>query len=70
MKNIYFMADSHFNHANIIYFCQRPFASVAEMNEALIAKWNARVGKGDTVPFPFSIAFSFNIYITTVLLVS
>ena len=49
MRNIYFTADSHFNHANIIHFCQRPFASVSEMNEALIAKWNARVGKGDLV---------------------
>jgi hypothetical protein len=49
MKNIYFTADTHFNHANIISFCQRPFASVAEMNEALIAKWNARVGEGDLV---------------------
>jgi calcineurin-like phosphoesterase family protein len=49
MKNIYFTADSHFNHANIIHFCQRPFASAEEMNEALIAKWNARVGKRDLV---------------------
>ena len=49
MKNIYFTADSHFNHANIIHFCQRPFASAEEMNEALIAKWNARVGQGDLV---------------------
>ncbi|MEW5901278.1 MAG: phosphoesterase [Acidobacteriota bacterium] len=49
MKNIYFTADSHFNHANIIYFCQRPFASGAEMNEVLIAKWNARVRQGDLI---------------------
>jgi len=49
VKNINFTADSHFNHDNIIHFCQRPFSSAAEMNEALIAKWNARVGKGDVV---------------------
>jgi calcineurin-like phosphoesterase family protein len=49
MRNAYFTADTHFNHANIIYFCQRPFASASEMNEALIAKWNARVGEGDLV---------------------
>ena len=49
MKDIFFTADTHFNHANIISFCQRPFASVAEMNDALIAKWNARVGEGDLV---------------------
>jgi len=49
MRNAYFTADTHFNHANIIHFCQRPFASVAEMNEALIAKWNTRVRKNDLV---------------------
>jgi hypothetical protein len=38
MRNTFFTADTHFNHANIISFCQRPFAAVAEMNEALIAK--------------------------------
>jgi calcineurin-like phosphoesterase family protein len=49
MRNAFFTADTHFNHANIISYCQRPFASVEEMNEALIAKWNARVGQGDLV---------------------
>ena len=34
---VYFTADTHFDHANIIRFCNRPFTSVDEMNEALIA---------------------------------
>lgn len=29
--------------------CDRPFANAAEMDEALIANWNARVTNGDTV---------------------
>lgn len=49
MRNTFFTADTHFNHANIIHFCQRPFADATEMNAALIEKWNARVGKADLV---------------------
>lgn len=45
----WFIADTHFGHANIIKFCQRPYADAAEMNEALIANWNARVQTGDKV---------------------
>lgn len=40
---IYFTADTHFNHANIIKYQDRPFRNVHEMNEALIANWNAVV---------------------------
>lgn len=46
---IYFTADHHFGHQNIIDYCSRPFANVAEMNAALIANWNAVVGSDDTV---------------------
>jgi calcineurin-like phosphoesterase family protein len=49
MSKIFFTADTHFNHANIIYFCGRPFADVKEMNAVLIEKWNAKVGKADLV---------------------
>ncbi len=45
----FFTSDLHFNHGNIIKFCQRPFASVGEMNEALIARFNETVGPSDTV---------------------
>jgi len=45
----FFTADYHFNHANIIKFCGRPFDNVKEMDEALIANWNARVSDKDTV---------------------
>lgn len=45
----FFTSDTHFGHANIIKYCDRPFASVGEMDEALIANWNARVGRNDDV---------------------
>lgn len=45
----YLTADTHFGHASIISNCNRPFASVEEMDEALIERWNAVVHPRDTV---------------------
>lgn len=47
--NIYFTADLHLGHASVIESCGRPFASVGEMDEALISNWNARVKGNDKV---------------------
>jgi calcineurin-like phosphoesterase family protein len=46
---IYFIADPHFGHENILKLTGRPFASIEEMNEAMIAAWNERVTGTDTV---------------------
>ena len=46
---LYFTSDHHFWHTNIIRFCNRPFASVEEMNEALIRNWNEIVSPDDEV---------------------
>jgi calcineurin-like phosphoesterase family protein len=48
-ERLWFTADHHFGHANSIRFCGRPFATVGEMNEALIANWNRVVGPTGTV---------------------
>jgi len=45
----FFTSDTHFGHANIIKLCQRPYASVEEMDAALIANWNEIVKPEDTV---------------------
>lgn len=45
--NIFFSSDQHFGHQNIIAFSSRPYDSVEEMDEALIANWNAMVGPDD-----------------------
>ncbi len=46
---IFFTSDTHFGHEAIIHLCKRPFGSVKEMNETLIARWNETVAPGDTV---------------------
>ena len=46
---IYFIADTHFNHANIIKYCNRPFENTVEMNEYIIQKWNLVVKEKDIV---------------------
>lgn len=47
--NYFFTADEHYNHTNILRYCDRPFSSIAEMNEELISRHNAVVGKNDYI---------------------
>lgn len=61
---VWFTSDTHFNHANIIRYCSRPWhggerdsegnvvvteKDVADMNEAMVERWNSTVGKDDIV---------------------
>lgn len=49
MKTFY-TSDTHFNHANIIKYSDRPFpGGVRDMNECMIERWNSVVGKDDIV---------------------
>jgi len=47
--NIFFISDCHFEHFNIIKYCNRPFLNLDYMNEALIERWNKKVKPGDLV---------------------
>lgn len=49
MGKIYFTADMHLGHTNIIRYCGRPYTTVEEMDQALIRNWNAVVHRDDTV---------------------
>lgn len=48
-RNIWVISDTHFNHKNIIKYCNRPFYSVDKMNSFMIEKWNSTVKEGDIV---------------------
>lgn len=48
-RKIFVTSDHHFDHDNIIRFCNRPFHNVRQMNRALLNNWNNLVGKNDIV---------------------
>ena len=55
---IFFTADLHFNHANIIKYCNRPFNNIEDMNQLLIKNWNSKITPRDTVYIVGDFAFS------------
>lgn len=46
---IFYIADMHFGHENVIRFDNRPFADANEMDKYMLSYWNMRVTKNDTV---------------------
>lgn len=54
----FFTSDTHFGHTNVIEYCNRPFASAEEMDEAMIQAWNDTVSPKDTVFHLGDFAFS------------
>lgn len=57
MANTWFYSDPHFDHDNIIKYCNRPFVSVDEMNSSLLHEYHKRVKSGDTVYFLGDMTF-------------
>lgn len=49
MSGPWFISDTHFGHANIIKYSNRPFQDVDQMNEWMIEEWNKRVQKNDDI---------------------
>jgi calcineurin-like phosphoesterase family protein len=43
VSTVFFTSDLHFQHARIVGLSERPFGSVEEMDEHLIARWNSVV---------------------------
>jgi calcineurin-like phosphoesterase family protein len=46
---VFFTSDTHFGHGGALGLFGRPFASVAEMDAALIRRWNDSVGPEDEI---------------------
>ena len=45
----FWTSDTHFGHANIIRYTNRPYSDADEMNEDIIRIWNETVGVDDDV---------------------
>ena len=60
--SIFFTADSHFDHKNIVKYCKRPFTvdydGVREMNRLIIDRWNTTVKPEDTIYHLGDFAFT------------
>jgi len=60
MTDIFTTADTHFLHNQIVALSSRPFDSYDEMEETLIANWNAVVKPGDLVVHVGDFALTWN----------
>jgi calcineurin-like phosphoesterase family protein len=49
MSRIFFTSDTHWFHANIIGFSNRPFYDLSNMHEDMVKWWNQKVGPQDEV---------------------
>src|SRR5574343_53739 len=47
----YFTSDTHFSHANIIRYCDRPFKDTHHMNHTLTRIWNNTITNEDIIYF-------------------
>lgn len=47
--NIWFSADLHLGHTNIMQHCSRPFSDPVEMNEAILDRFNVVIRPGDVL---------------------
>lgn len=49
MVNIWLISDTHFNHSNIIKYCNRPYETIHDMDWDMVEKWNSVVKPEDHV---------------------
>jgi len=59
-QEIHFISDTHFDHKNIIRYCNRPFNSTRQMNQTLVENWHKSVNDNDTVFFLGDMSYGKN----------
>ncbi|TCA07756.1 hypothetical protein E0H68_29225 [Rhizobium leguminosarum bv. viciae] len=56
----FYTSDTHFCHTNILTMQPRPFETIEQHDEHLIARWNAVVGENDVVYHLGDVAMGLN----------
>ncbi len=59
-SNIFFISDFHFDHGNIIKYCNRPFLTTEDMNEEILKRYNEVVKDDSTIYFLGDMSFGRN----------
>lgn len=49
MSKIFYIADTHFGHKNVLKYDPRPFSDTEEMENVMVDNWNRAVSANDTV---------------------
>jgi len=57
VEHTWFISDPHFDHTNIIKYCDRPFQTTEEMNEVILQNWNGTIEPNDLVFFVGDMSF-------------
>lgn len=59
-EKVFFTSDMHFGHEGIIHFANRPYKTVEQMDETMIANWNEMVSSDSLVFVLGDIGFTGN----------
>ena len=66
-KKIWFIADFHFGHKNVITYAKRPFQTTSEMNNVLIKNYNKLIDNQDIVYILGDVSFLNTISTTEII---
>lgn len=56
-EKVWLISDTHFDHTNIIRYCNRPFRTTEEMNDTILRNWCSTIVSDDIVYFLGDMAF-------------
>lgn len=56
-NNTFFISDPHFDHTNILKYCNRPFQTIEKMNTTILENYNRIVKDTSTVYFVGDMSF-------------